>query len=208
MVRFGIVDDHPSTRAGVIALLAPRMQCVLEESSLVVFLDKLTTTPTDVVIADLTITNVQGALVVTKILARCPGARILVFSMRDGVDARSVCYGAGAQGFVSKSSDAKRLVEAVEVVGRGDVYFEPGMAEQISLSALRGHRAFQDPKETLTSRELELFKLIAMGLSTKEIAKEMCIDAKTVRNKSSVIHKKLGVDTKQFPEMAREYHYL
>ena len=128
----------------------------------------------------------------THCFARQPSARIIMFSMNDDPVFAARAIEVGAKGYVSKSGDPNDLVEAIRQVGRGDTYLPPAIARSI---AFAGPAAAQGPLAKLTSREMEIVRLLSAGKTLSEIAWLVHSSYKTVANTSSIIRQKLGVRT-------------
>ena len=115
-----------------------------------------------------------------------------MFSMNDDPVFAARAIEVGAKGYVSKSGDPNDLVEAIVQVGRGDTYLPPAIARSL---AFAGPTAAQSPLAKLTSREMEILRLLGAGKSLTEIAWLVQSSYKTVANTSSIIRQKLGVRT-------------
>jgi two-component system, NarL family, invasion response regulator UvrY len=135
---------------------------------------------------------VSGFELARRILAHAATARIIMFSMNDDPIFATRAIEIGAKGYVSKSGDPCDLVEAIREVGKGGVYLPPGIAQKI---AFAGPALAQSPLSKLTSRELEILRLLSAGKSLSEIAWLVHSSYKTVANTSSIMRQKLGVRT-------------
>ncbi|WP_407155772.1 response regulator [Bradyrhizobium sp. STM 3557] len=192
-MRVLIVDDHPIVASGCRAVLSGEsdvapLEAADAESGERVF----TAEQPDVCVIDINLPTVSGFELARRILARQPAARIIMFSMNDDPVFAARAIEVGAKGYVSKSGDPNDLVEAILQVGRGDTYLPPAIARRI---AFAGPAAAQSPLAKLTSRELEIVRLLSAGKSLSEIAWLVQSSYKTVANTSSIIRQKLGVRT-------------
>jgi two-component system invasion response regulator UvrY len=189
-----LVDDHAVVRAGYRRLL--------ESSSLNIRVFEADTgeqayssysqEPFDLVVMDLTLPGIGGLEAIRRITQRDHGARVLVFSIHDETVFIERALEAGARGYISKSSAAEVLVEAVERVVRGEVYLGPGIAERLAAV----HRAGTDnPLAALSPREFDIFRLLAEGRTVNEIAELLSLSAKTVANYNTQIRTKLNVSS-------------
>jgi DNA-binding NarL/FixJ family response regulator len=124
-------------------------------------------------------------------LAREPGARVLVFSMHEDVVFASRALAAGARGYIAKSAAPEVLVEAIRRIATGRGYVDHGMAQKLALQRVGSE---PDPVSVLTEREFEVFRLLAQGQPVGEIASILNLTAKTVANHQSALRQKLGVD--------------
>jgi len=125
-----------------------------------------------------------------RILAHVASARIIMFSMNDDPVFAARAIEIGAKGYVSKSGDPRDLVAAIREVGNGGVYLPAAMARSV---AFAGPAFAQNPLSKLTSREIEILRLLSAGKSLSEIAWLVHSSYKTIANTSSIIRQKLGL---------------
>jgi two-component system invasion response regulator UvrY len=192
-MRVLIVDDHPIVASGCRALLAGDPEIVILEASDAeggerVFLAE----HPDVCVLDINLPTVSGFELARRILARVASARIIMFSMNDDPIFAARAIEIGAKGYVSKSGDPCDLVEAIREVGTGGAYLPPAIAQSI---AFAGPAFAHSPLSKLTSREMEILRLLSAGKSLSEIAWLVHSSYKTVANTSSIMRQKLGVRT-------------
>jgi two-component system, NarL family, invasion response regulator UvrY len=187
-----LVDDHAVVRAGYRRLL--------ENSSLKVMVVEAETGEEgyarcaeqtfDLVVMDLSLPGIGGLEAIRRITQRDRAARVLVFSIHDENVFIERALQAGARGYISKGSAADVLVEAVEQVLRGGIYLGPGIAESLAApSRPDRNTAFA----ALSTREFDIFRLLAEGRTVNEIALLLSLSAKTVANYNTQIRSKLGV---------------
>jgi two-component system invasion response regulator UvrY len=192
-MRVLIVDDHPIVASGCRALLAGDPEIVILEASDAesgerVFLAE----HPDVCVLDINLPTVSGFELARRILARVASARIIMFSMNDDPIFAARAIEIGAKGYVSKSGDPCDLVEAIREVAKGGAYLPPAIAHSI---AFAGPAFAQSPLSKLTSREMEILRLLSAGKSLTEIAWLVHSSYKTIANTSSIMRQKLGVRT-------------
>jgi DNA-binding NarL/FixJ family response regulator len=144
----------------------------------------------DICVLDINLPTVSGFELARRILARAESARIIMFSMNDDPVFAARAINSGAKGYVSKSGDPLDLVEAIREVGKGGVYLPPAIAKSI---AFAGPAFAQSPLSKLTSREIEILRLLSTGKSLSEIAWLVHSSYKTIANTSSIIRQKLGL---------------
>lgn len=187
-----LVDDHAIVRAGYRALLAkqPRLKIVDEAADGETGYQLFKQHAPDVVIIDLSLPGQSGLATIARIKQRDPSAKMLVFSMHQSPSFAVQASRAGALGYVTKSSAPDVLLKAIYDVHAGRTALSPDIAEGLALQQLGGERLLLD---TLTVRELEIFRLLAQGRSHDDIAKLLGISPKTVSNSHSLIKQKLGV---------------
>jgi two-component system invasion response regulator UvrY len=186
-----IVDDHPIVASGCRALFAAEPDVVILEASDAesgerVFLAE----QPDVCVLDINLPSVSGFELARRILVHASSARIIMFSMNDDPIFAARAIEAGAKGYVSKSGDPRDLVEAIRAVSKGEVYLPPSIARSI---AFAGPSLARNPLSKLTSREIEILRLLGAGKSLSEIAWLIHVSYKTIANTSSVMRQKLGV---------------
>ena len=192
-MRVLIVDDHPIVASGCRALLAGESEIVLAEASDAESGERIFAADhPDVCVIDINLPTVSGFELARRILARDASARIIMFSMNDDPIFAARAIEAGAKGYVSKSGDPCDLVEAIRHVGRGGTYLPTAMARSI---AFAGPSFAQSPLSKLTSREMEILRLLSAGKSLTEIAWLVHASYKTVANTASIMRQKLGVRT-------------
>jgi two-component system invasion response regulator UvrY len=190
-MRVLIVDDHPIVASGCRAVLAGEPEIELleaadAESGEHVF----NTEQPDICVIDINLPTVSGFELARRILGRVPSARIIMFSMNDDPVFAARAIDVGAKGYVSKTGDPHDLVEAIHQVRKGETYLPPAMARSI---AFAGPAFAQSPLSKLTSREMEILRLLGAGKSLTEIAWLVHSSYKTVANTSSLMRQKLGV---------------
>ena len=192
-MRVLIVDDHPIVASGCRALLSGDPDLVLLEAADAESGEaSFVTERPDVCVIDINLPTVSGFELARRILAHDAGARLIMFSMNDDPVFAARAIDIGAKGYVSKSGDPNDLTEAIREVARGGSYLPPAIARSI---AFAGAAVAQSPLAKLTSRELEILRLLSAGKSLSEIAWLIHSSYKTVANTSSIIRQKLGVRT-------------
>ena len=192
-MRVLIVDDHPIVTSGCRAVFADDPEIELLEASDAASGEQvfLTGDP-DICIIDINLPTVSGYELARRILLRDDTMRIIMFSMNDDPIFAARAIESGAKGYVSKTGDPQDLVEAIREVGKGGVYLPPAMARSI---AFAGPAFAQSPLSKLTSREMEILRLLSAGKNLSEIAWLVRSSYKTVANTSSIMRHKLGVRT-------------
>jgi DNA-binding NarL/FixJ family response regulator len=192
-MRVLIVDDHPIVASGCRAVLSGEPEVALLEAADAESGERIFNAERpDVSVIDINLPTVSGFELARRILAREPSARLIMFSMNDDPVFAARAIEVGARGYVSKSGDPNDLVEAIRQVGRGETYLPPAIARSI---AFAGPAAAQSPLARLSSREMEILRLLSAGKSLSEIAWMVHSSYKTVANTSSIIRQKLGVRT-------------
>ncbi len=193
-VRVVLVDDHSVVRSGLRRLLESHksIEIVAEaetgEMAYQVFCELLP----DVMLMDISMPGMGGLESAKRVLQRHPHARIIIFSMHEAVSFAAQALKAGVKGYVTKTGMAEDLVQAVLDVSRGQTYLSQDVAQKVALQALIGET---NPLQQLTSREFEVFRLIAEGKRVEEVAEMLKISQKTVANYYTLIKQKLSVNS-------------
>lgn len=191
-IRILIADDHTLVRAGLCALLdsEPGMEVVGEAADGVEAVDKAEVLEPDVILLDLVMPRKDGIEAITDICDADPGARILVLTSYTDDDKVFPAIKAGALGYLLKDSEPHELLQAIRSVYAG----EPSLAPTIARKLMRELRQPQDlpPAENpLSEREVQVLRLVAQGLSNKDIADRIVVGERTVRAHVSNILNKL-----------------
>lgn len=187
-----LIDDHAVVREGYRRLLERALDIVVigEASSAEDGYRIYSAHPADVVVMDVSLPGLSGIEGTRKLMARFPGARVLMFSMHEEALFAQRALQAGARGYITKSSAPDILVEAIKSVASGKVYISKEVAEQLALRAIPGHAS---PLESLSKREFEIFRFMAHGLDSVSIAEKLSVSAKTIANYQSAIRDKLNI---------------
>ena len=191
--RIGVmlVDDHAVVRMGFRLLLdaAPDMRVVAEADSGEEAMRRIDEARPEVVVMDISMPGIGGLEAVRRILAKEPGARILVLSAHeDAMHARRVLK-AGAAGYLTKRSAAEALIQAIREVCQGKTFLEPQIAQELALQRVAGAA---EPLDTLSEKEFKVFLALAGGQSVQDIAAVMCLSPRTVGTHLYNIKQKLG----------------
>ena len=193
-IKILLVDDHAVVRAGYRTWLAdsPTLQIIAEAENGETAVRLFGELAPDVVIMDLSLPGIGGLEAIRRIIQRKSDARILAFSMHEDTIFVEQALQAGARGYIGKSSAPMVLVEAVKVLAAGNIYLDPDIAQRLAFQKTRGPNS---PIAGLTTREFEIFCLLAEGSTVAEIAKRLALSSKTVANYSTQIKSKLDVST-------------
>ncbi len=195
-----LVDDHAVVRAGYEMLLKNTddveviAQAENGEQAIKAYIDF----DPDVVVMDLSLPGIGGLEAIRRIIARDSQAHVLVFSMHEDLVFVEQALQAGAKGYIPKSSAPENLIEAIRAMHSGELYIDAEIAKRLAIQKVRGN---DTPFSNLSTREFEIFCLLAEGQNTSEIAKRMSLSYKTVANYSTQIKNKLDVNT--VAELAR-----
>ncbi|MGO1069345.1 response regulator [Lysobacter sp. CA199] len=193
-VRVLIADDHTMVRESLVNLLrGGGIDVVAEAADGVETLRLAQALRPDVVVTDLSMPRLSGLEVIRRLFESQPEARVLVLTMHQEDEYVLQAVRAGATGYMVKDSPAAELIAAVRSVHAGKGYFGPQAARALAEQLRHPERDLGDPYGRLTAREREVFHLIAEGLTTKEIARQLAISVKTAENHRGRVLEKLGV---------------
>jgi DNA-binding NarL/FixJ family response regulator len=194
-----IVDDHPLFREGLKSIIGrnTKYSVVGEAKNGREGLQIALELKPDLVLIDISLPDKSGLQLTREIRSRLPDTRILIISMHSKIDYIAEAFQSGATGYVVKESASNGLLKALESVIRGDYFLDSSLSHAVVESLLnfpiKEARIKDDEYGSLTPREQEIMRLLAEGLSVKEIAARLFISRKTVENHRSNIMNKLGL---------------
>ena len=189
-----LVDDHEIVRRGVRDLLStdPGIEVVGEAGTVAEALAVVPALKPDVAVLDVRLPDGDGVTLCRELRSRMPGLRVLMLTSFADDDALYDAILAGAAGYVLKRIQGDELLDAVREVGRGGSLLDPSVTAQV-LDRLR-HPPREDARlASLTAQERRVLDLISDGLTNREIAAEMFLAEKTVKNYVSSVFAKLGM---------------
>lgn len=182
-IRVMVVDDHPMWREAVERdLVAEGFEVVATAATGTEAINRFRATRPQVVVLDLQIPEPSGVEVTASVLASEPSSRVLILSASGEQDDVLAAVKAGATGYLVKSASREELVAAVRRVAAGDSVFTPGLAALVLGEFRRMDKPATPPGEQLTDRETEILKMVAKGLSYKQIAERLVLSHRTVQN--------------------------
>jgi DNA-binding NarL/FixJ family response regulator len=194
--RVLVADDQSMVRAGFRMLLADEVdiEVVAEASNGLEAIDKAARFDPTVVLMDIRMPELDGLQATRRILAADSSARILILTTFDLDEYVYEALAAGASGFVLKDDPPEQLIAAIRTVAAGDALLSPAITKRVIEQFSRIPRP-TPPKEfdELTTREQEVFRLVASGLSNTEIAQELYISDTTVKTHITHILQKLNL---------------
>jgi two-component system response regulator DevR len=195
--RLLIVDDHEVVRQGLVALLDRRegFQVVAEAGTVAEAVDQARRFEPDIVVMDVRLPDGSGIEACREIRAERPATRVVMLTSFPDEEAVLSAIVAGASGYLLKQIRARDLVTALETVARGESLLDPAVTEKV-LERIRriATGTYTDELAGLTSQERKILKLVAEGKTNKEIAAEVFLSDKTVKNYVSSILSKLNLE--------------
>lgn len=191
MIRVLLVDDHDMVRNALAKLLAanPDIEIVGGVDNAEKGWELLRTQPADVIISDLDLPGESGRQFALKVLEQDPAQGVIILSYRVEPGEVQFLVEAGVRGYVPKSAPAEELVQAVRAVSQGQHHFAPQAATALAES-VRNRNG--DKLNPLSLRQTLILQQMARGLTTKEIADQMCLSPKTVEKYRSEILRRLN----------------
>ena len=204
-----IADDSAPFRDGMRAMLRREADLTLlgEATTGPEAVRKAVSLQPDVALMDLHMPEGNGIDATRKIVAQAPHICVLVLTMFEDDDSVFAALQAGARGYLLKGADKAEIVRAIRAVYSGEAIFGPAIAQRLMgyFASLRQPATAQPPFPELTDREREILAMIARGRTNQEIAADLVVSLKTVRNHASNIFAKLQVaDRAQAMSVARQ----
>jgi DNA-binding NarL/FixJ family response regulator len=192
-IRVLLADDHPIVMGGfAMSLAAHGIEVAGQARTPEEALSAYQALAPDVAILDIRFGDtLTGLDVARQILKTAPQARIIFLTQFDQDSLVKEAYRLGARAFLTKDCDPAELAAAVQRAHQGELYFMPAIAERLASLSVLGE---QSPQALLDERSLEIFKLMAEGLTNAEIAERLGVSSKTISNSSQAIKDKLGVE--------------
>ena len=191
-IRVMLADDHPIVMTGfAMSLAGVGMDVVGQAKTPEEAAAMYAELQPDVLVLDIRFgTELTGLDAAEAILKKFPAAKIIFLSQFDQDSLIKETYRLGARAFVTKDCDPADLAPAVRHAAEGTLYFLPQIAERLANLSVRGDAS---PQSQLDQRGLEIFKLMAEGLTNAEIAEKLNLSTKTISNISQSVKEKLGV---------------
>jgi len=195
-IRVLIVDDHAVVRSGIRLLLSrePDIEPVGEAGTGREAIFEARSLKPDVILMDVVMPDQTGIDALPTLLHENPDVKVLLLSMQDDPRYVREAFAAGARGYVLKEAADSEVVAAVREVARGGRYVIPELgARLVAADAAATKRADEDP---LSEREREVLRLLALGHTNQEIAKQLFISVRTAETHRAHIMQKLGLQSR------------
>ncbi|WP_036382783.1 response regulator transcription factor [Muricauda sp. MAR_2010_75] len=194
MIKVLIADNHPIVRLGIKQVLesSPDIEVIADVSTTSELFEALNKVAPDVVILEMDIPEINGIATLRKMKLEFPNVKTLMYSgQSEDVYALSTIR-AGAFGYLSKTADLDYIISAVKKVNEGNMFITNELAQRLAFD-----EGTQKPRRffrKLSSREVEVLKLLASGKRNKEVAEGLNLNEKTVSTYKARLMKKLNVD--------------
>lgn len=188
LIHILLVDDHPLVRDGLRARLeaVPHFRVVAEAGNAEEALQRAGLGTVDLVLMDINMRGVSGIEATARFRQQRPDIAVLILSMHDKLEYVTQAMQAGARGYVLKDAPGKDIVNAIDTVMNGGIYYSAALARQLARPLIHD--------EQLTVRELECLQHLAKGQSSKQIAQSLGLSVRTVETHRLNIKRKLGIE--------------
>ncbi len=191
-IKVFLVDDHPAVREGVRAFLTNQGIAVVGEAADdTEAVRKLKKTAPNVIVLDINLPGVDGGELARYLRQAVPGAKLIAFSIHASQEYVVRMARCGVHGYVMKDMPTSKLVEAIERVHTGGLYFPPGMTDAILAPSAKPSAG--EKNAVLTAREREVLVLLADGLANKEVARKLGISVRTAETHREHLSRKLNI---------------
>ena len=199
MLKILLIDDHEVVRLGLKSLLSryTEFEVVAEGSTADEAIDLAKRYKPDVVVMDIRLPGKSGIEATKEIVEENSEIKVIMLTSFAEDELLFDAISAGASGYVLKQIDSTELINALERIGRGESLLDPAVTQQVFKRMRESSRkAQQEAFADLTDQELKVLAHVATGQRNKEIATEVFLSEKTVRNYVSSILSKLGLSTR------------
>ncbi len=195
MIRVILADDHSIVRAGLRRIVEESgdMEVVAEAADGREAIRKIRELKPDVAVIDISMPQIDGLEVINQLHPEFPGLPIIVLTMHAENQYVVHAIEAGAMGYITKQSAPEQLVQAIRKVHAGSRYLTEDATESLALRVAKGNRTSQSPLDTLSTRELQVLRRLALGHTSREIALNYNISIKTVDTYRFRLLKKLNL---------------
>jgi DNA-binding NarL/FixJ family response regulator len=196
-IRVFLVDDHPLVRDWLKSLLQMEQdfEVIGEADESAVALAEMSASPPDVAVVDLSLKRGSGLDLIKSLRSSCPEIRVLVLSMHEEISDVARALRAGARGYVMKRESSNQIVHAIRWVNAGKIYATPEVFSKLAerMTGKPG-TSVDAPADILSDRELQVFRRLGEGHTTKRIADELQVSQKTIQTYCARIKEKIGLD--------------
>ena len=185
-----LADDHVVVRSGLRVLLEsePSIDVVAEAGDVASAVAAVEEHDPDVLVLDLHMPGESSLAAIPQLRAGCPGTRVVVLTAQRDPSFAGEALRLGASGYVPKEAAESQLLEAIEVAVDGGTYLEPQLGARLAANVAATGRAAAE----LSEREIEVLRLIARGLTNREMAVRLYLSVRTVESHRARIQRKLG----------------
>lgn len=194
-----IVDDHPLFREGLKTIVSRDKKYSVcaeagngKEGASLAKLHK-----PDIMLVDISMPDKSGIQMIRELKSALPDTRFVIISMHSEADYIVEAFRAGATGYMIKESASAQLIKGLDTVAAGELFLDNALSQEVVFKLLQQSSGSQneavDPYSTLTPREQEVMRMLAEGMTPKDVALQLFISPKTVENHRTNLMKKLGL---------------
>jgi DNA-binding NarL/FixJ family response regulator len=194
--RVFVVDDHPIVRQGLALMINQEADLAIcgEAENAQSALAAITALMPEIVIVDISMSGPDGLDLLKDLRGRYPALPVLILSMHDETVYAERALRAGANGYIMKQEATEKVLDALRRILGGEIYVSDRISKKLLQHYVRGSGTEDhSPVGDLTDRELEVFRLIGMGRSTRQIAEQLHVSVKTVESYQAHIKEKLSL---------------
>lgn len=193
-IKVMLVDDHALIREGIKKLLEfdGSVEVIEQASDGFECLEKLKTVSPDILLLDINMPKMNGIEVLEELKAKKNPVKVLILTVHSEVEYLVRAVDIGANGYILKDSGSKELKQAIMEIINNDSYIQPSLIPALN-SRLINRDMDKEKLKSLTKREIEILAQVASGMFNKEIANNLGISERTVKNHISNIFKKIDV---------------
>ena len=193
-IKIMLTDDHGLVREGVRSLLesCDNIEVIGEAKDGIECLEKLESIKPDLLLLDISMPNMNGIETLQKIKKIDNSLKVLIVTVHSEIDYLMKAIDIGVNGYILKDSSLCELKKAIDMIMNGESYFQPSLIPKIK-SKISDRNVDIEKSRALTKREMEILVQIAKGMLNKEIAINLDISERTVKNHISNIFKKIDV---------------
>ncbi|HXP68097.1 MAG TPA: response regulator transcription factor [Candidatus Dormibacteraeota bacterium] len=190
-----LIDDHPIVRQGLALFIdrEPDLMVCGEADGATSALQAIREAAPDFVVLDISLDGPDGLELLKTLRVRYPNLPVLVLSMHDEAVYAERALRAGANGYIMKQEATDRVLTAIRHILSGDVYLSDRLTKRMLQQFVNGSVSPRDPLAKLSDRELEVYRLIGAGHSTRQIADELHVSTKTIESYQAHIKEKLAL---------------
>lgn len=192
-LHFIVADDHPAFRKGMVAFLSEHFtSCTVDEADNgEAVLQALDNSQYDIIFLDIKMPELNGIETTKRIVARNPDAKVIALSFYEDETSILTMFESGAKAYLNKDANSSEIMNAVENVLHDSIYISNKNVHEALRKQLSGNYT---KNRALSEREKEILILICKGFSTKEIADQLYLSAKTVENHRNHLLEKTGTN--------------
>ncbi len=200
-MKIMIVDDHPLFREGLKTIVNrdKKYTVVAEAGNGKEGIQLAKKHRPDIMLVDISMPGKNGIQMIRELKNLLPETFFIIISMHSEADYIVEAFRVGATGYLIKESAATQLIKGLDAVAAGELFLDGALSQEVVFKLLQSKSdetsGKKDPYTTLTAREQEVMRMLAEGLTAKDVAKKLYISPKTVENHRTNLMKKLGLNS-------------